>query len=298
MSSTRISSRLFLTILLNVAISLSQIIGYFFSGSLSLLSDALHNFSDVVSLVVSWIAAKIALKKNNLKATFGYQRSEVLAAFVNTGTLLLVALFLIKESVERFVSQSHPVMNVKWIIIGAMVGILGNFLSVLLLHEHSHDNINVKSSYLHLLSDLFSSIAVLASGLLMYFFDVMWVDSLLSLMIAAYLLVISYKLFQKTFNILMQFSPITISPDDIVAIYAPYPEIENIHHLHIWEMTNGRAMLMAHVDFRQNVDLKTANALMQKLEQQFKDKYNIFEVNLQAEFEVNDDKSLIVMGKT
>lgn len=293
-----IGRNLLITIVLNFGITAFQVVGFFISGSLSLLSDALHNFTDVFSLVISWIADKVAKKENTIKATFGYKRSEVLAAFINTVTLFVVAIYLIIEAVHRFLEPQVLQIDTRWIIWGTLVSILGNLLSVIVLHSQSKDNINVKASYVHLLSDLYTSVAILIGGIVMYYYNMLWLDAVLSILIAVYLLILSIKLFSKTINILMQFSPIDFSEEDIKNIVSRFEEIENIHHLHIWEMTSGRTMLMAHMDFKQNIDLKRANQIMIKVSQILKEEHKIFEVTIQPEFDYKDDKSLIVKGHT
>jgi len=261
-----------------------------------LLSDALHNFTDVFALVISWIADKVAKKENTIKATFGFKRSEVLAAFINTVTLFVVAIYLIIEAVHRFLEPQATEIDTQWIIWGTLVSIVGNLLSVLVLYSQSKDNINVKASFVHLLSDLYTSVAILIGGVVMHYYQMFWLDAVLSILIAVYLLILSVKLFSKTLNILMQFSPIDFSEKDIENIVARFDEVENIHHLHIWEMTSGRTKLMAHMDFRQNIDLKQANQVMIKVSRILKEEYQIFEVTIQPEFDYKDDKSLIVKG--
>ena len=297
LAEDNISRKLWITIILNFGITFFQTIAFIWSGSLSLLSDALHNFSDVFSLIISLIASKIARKKYSYRATFGYRRSEVLAAFINTILLFMVAGFLIKEAFVRlFFETDVTLVDPFWVALGALVSIVGNFLSVIILHSRSKDNINVQSSYLHLLSDLFTSFAVLLGAGFMYYFQLPWIDALLSILIAIYLLTVAIRLLLKSAYILMQFSPIIITDADISETLSSYPEIKNIHHLHIWEMSKGRTMLMAHIDFKENVDLKTANDIMKGIEQDWKKKYDIFEMNLQPEINYHDDKSLIVQG--
>jgi len=291
-----IGRNLIITIVLNFGITTFQVLGFFVSGSLSLLSDALHNFTDVFALVISWIADKVAKKENTIKATFGFKRSEVLAAFINTVTLFVVAIYLIIEAVHRFLEPQATEIDTQWIIWGTLVSIVGNLLSVLVLYSQSKDNINVKASFVHLLSDLYTSVAILIGGVVMHYYQMFWLDAVLSILIAVYLLILSVKLFSKTLNILMQFSPIDFSEKDIENIVARFDEVENIHHLHIWEMTSGRTMLMAHMDFRQNIDLKQANQVMIKVSRILKEEYQIFEVTIQPEFDYKDDKSLIVKG--
>jgi len=156
---------LLISILLNILITVAQIIGGLVSGSLSLLSDALHNSSDVISLVISYVAIKLSKKSASLHKTFGYKRADILAAFINAATLVVVALFLIIEAVKRFQNPQEIESNlVIWL---SLLGILANGFSVLLLKRDAESNMNMKSAYLHLFTDMLASVAVLIGGLLM-----------------------------------------------------------------------------------------------------------------------------------
>ncbi len=140
------------------------------SGSLALLSDALHNFSDVISLIISYIANKLVKKKASLKRTFGYKRAEILAAFVNAFTLVVVAILLIFEAIERFQNPQNIESNlVIWL---SVIAILGNGFSVLLLKSNGEDNMNMRSAYLHLITDMMASVAVLIGGILMKYYEI------------------------------------------------------------------------------------------------------------------------------
>jgi len=166
---------LVISILLNIIITVSQVAGGLVSGSLSLLSDALHNFSDVLSLVVSYIATILSKKQASNNKTFGYKRAEIIAAFVNAATLIIVAVILIKEAVERFYNPQEIESDlVIWL---SLLGIIANGFSVLLLKKDASSNMNMKSAYLHLLTDMMASVAVLIGGLLMKFYQMYWVDA-------------------------------------------------------------------------------------------------------------------------
>ena len=173
---------LFISILLNILITVSQVIGGIISGSLALLSDALHNFSDVLSLLISYIATLLAKKEASANKTFGYKRAEIIAAFVNSATLIVVAIILIIEAVERFMEPQPIGYNlVIWL---SLLGILANGFSVLLIKKDAERNMNMRSAYLHLLTDMMASVAVLVGGLLMKFYGVFWIDPLLTILIA------------------------------------------------------------------------------------------------------------------
>ena len=189
---------LLISIGLNVLITLAQIIGGLISGSLALLSDAVHNLSDVISLIISYIAQRYSKKEASTHKTFGYKRAEIIAAFVNAATLIVIAVLLMKEAVERFL---HPQAIASDLVIWlAVLGIVANGLSVLLLQKDSKGNMNMRSAYLHLLTDMMASVAVLVGGILMYFFKIYWIDSLLTLAISIYLIVMGYGLLKSSFN--------------------------------------------------------------------------------------------------
>src|SRR5690554_39575 len=191
---------LLISIFLNVLITAAQIIGGLASGSLALLSDALHNFSDVISLIVSFVASKLSKQKASINRTFGYKRAEILAAFVNASTLIIVAVLLIIEAIKRF---QHPQeIETHLVIWLALIAILFNGFSVLLLKKDSKTNINIRSAYFHLLTDMFASVVVLIGGLLMKYYHVYWVDSLLTFLIALYLIYVGLDLLKSSTKML------------------------------------------------------------------------------------------------
>ncbi len=197
--------KLLLSIFLNLLITIAQLIGGLLSGSLSLLSDALHNFSDVLSLIVSYIADLYSKKEASLQRTFGYKRAEILAAFINALSLILVAIYLIYEAIGRFL---HPQQIESSLVIWlALLGIFANGFSVLLLRKDAKENMNMRSAYLHLVTDMSASFAVLIGGLLMTYLGWFWVDSVLTVVISIYLLVMGLSLLKLSFRVLMLFTP-------------------------------------------------------------------------------------------
>ena len=175
--------KLGISILLNITITIAQVVGGFISGSLSLLSDAMHNFSDVISLIISYIADKLTKKKYTLQQTFGYKRAEIIAAFINTVILLVIAVILAEEAISRF--KQPVVIETLWVVALAILSIFVNGGSVLLLKKDASENMNIKSAYLHLFSDMITSFAVLLGGIAMWYFNIFWIDSALSILIAA-----------------------------------------------------------------------------------------------------------------
>jgi len=283
---------LLISIFLNIGITVAQVIGGILSGSLALLSDALHNFSDVISLIVSYVANKLIKKKASLHKTFGYKRAEILAAFINAATLIIVAVLLIIEAIERF--QNPQAIESNLVIWLSLVAILGNGFSVLLLKKDSESNMNMKSAYLHLLTDMMASVAVLIGGLLMKYYQVFWVDSVLTFAIALYLIWMGFDLLKNSTKVLMLFTPDTIPIKKIVEEINAFESIKNVHHVHVWQLNEAETHLEAHIDFNNNITLSEFDIILHKIEDLVFDKYDINHVNIQPEFGKDDVKDVIV----
>ena len=283
---------LLLTIILNVLITLAQIIGGIISGSLALLSDALHNFSDVVSLFISYIASFLSNKKASENKTFGYKRAEIIAAFVNAITLLVIGVFLIIEATERFFKPE--IIDASLVIWLSIIAILGNGISVWILHSDAKNNMNIRSSYLHLLTDLLGSFAVLIGGLLMYFFGIYWVDGVLTLIIAVYLLIVGFQLVKKAFEVLMLFKPSDIDLDDLLLKVNKLPKVKHMHHVHIWQLNDDEVHLEAHVDFEEDIALSEFDDILEQIEAIAVKDYGINHINIQPEYQKPDNKNIIV----
>jgi len=284
-------TNLFITIVLNIIITLAQIIGGIMSGSLALLSDAMHNFSDVLALLIAWWANKMSSKPKNAQKTFGYKRAEILAALFNASALFGIALFLIIEAISKFLNpQTIDSTLVIWL---GILSIALNAASVLLIKDDAHDNMNMKAAYLHLLTDVMTSVAVVIGGILMYLFDIFWVDSFVSVLIALYLLNASYSLIKESIEILMQSVPKNIDIDKLQDYIQSFDEIKNIHHLHIWKLDDHDIHLEAHIDFRQNKELKEVTKTIEDISKNLENKFHISHVTLQAEYDKDDNKDLI-----
>lgn len=280
-----------LSILLNIVITVTQAVGGVLSGSLALLSDALHNFSDVISLLISFVANRYARKAASQEKTFGYKRAEIIAAFINAASLIVLASFLIYESILRFITPEPIQAN--WVITLATLGIV-NALSVLLLQNSASQNMNLKSAYLHLMSDMAASVAVLLGGIAMYYYQWFWVDSVLTLGIAFYLLVMGYQLLKESFNILMLFTPDSIDLIKLRAAIKIDPRIQNIHHLHVWQVNEYENHLEAHIDFNENISIADFDDILEKIEVILLNDFGINHVNIQPEYRKDDNKNIIV----
>src|SRR5690554_2630545 len=178
--------KIFWVALLNAGITVAEVVGGILSGSLALLSDAVHNLSDTVAIVLSYVANRIARRSKDDKRTYGYKRAEILAAFINSAVLLAVSLLLVFEAYKRL--RAPESIDGTLMISVAFIGLLADLLSVYLLQKDAHKSLNIKSSYLHLLSDTISSVGVLAGGIAIKLWGVVWIDPLVTVLIALYIM--------------------------------------------------------------------------------------------------------------
>lgn len=274
--------RIIVSIGLNFLISLVEVVGGVLAGSLSLVSDALHNFSDAVSLIISLIAVKLAQRERTEKSTFGYKRTEILAALLNASILIVVSFFLFKEAISRLFSMA-PINSTLMISVAA-IGLIANLAAVFILHKDARSDMNIKSAYLHLFLDTLSSAAVIAGGLCIYFFKIFWIDSLLTLLIGGYVLKEGYGLICDSLHILMQKTPKGIDPKDIQREVQEIEGIQNIHHLHVWEITDGDIHLECHINLSADIKVSESNIIKNKLEKLLQDKFKVNHSTFQFEY--------------
>jgi len=281
---------LVLTILLNLGISIAEFVGGIISGSMALISDAIHNLSDVISLVISFFADKKSKEAPSVKQTYGFKRSEIIAAFINSSTLIVLAFYIIYEAIFRFFKPVNIQGNL--VIYLALLSILVNALSVLIIKDDAKHSMNIKSAYIHLFGDMMTSIAVLIGGLLMKYYQLYWLDPVLSILIALYLLKISWDIFIKSLRIIMQFTPSHIDIEKIVADVSQIEGVKNIHHIHVWQINEDDIIFEAHIDLQNDVNITEFEDILikvcDKLAQQ-----GVNHVTLQPEYSLNDSKEII-----
>ena len=290
---TLTGKNLLFSIILNILITVAQIIGGLVSGSLALISDAVHNFSDVVSLIISYGANILThRKKQTLEHTFGYKRAEMIAAFFNAASLIAIGVFLGIEAIKRFYEVKEIESGlVIWL---AILGIAANGLSVLLLKNDAKHNMNMKSAYHHLLSDMLTSVAVLIGGLLMKYYQIYWIDALLTLLISFYLIYMSWTILIDSLKILMLFAPSHIKIKEVVNEVQKITGVKNIHHIHIWQLNDVECHFEAHLEFESDIKLSEFDMICEDVEKLLFEKFHIQHCNLQPEYRRNDLKEIII----
>src|SRR5450759_284830 len=286
---------LFITILLNIGITIAQVIGGLVSGSMALLSDAAHNFSDVLSLIVSFVAEKLSGRERTLRQTYGYKRAGICAAGINAATLLIIATILVWEAVYRLI---HPLPIAGLVVIYlAALGIVLNGLSVVLIKRDSEGSMNMRSAYLHLFTDMMTSIAVLVGGFAIKYLEWYWIDGVLSIGIAIYLVFGSWSIFYESIRIFMQFTPSHINIEEIALQMSSLQGVKNMHHVHVWQLDDHEMMLEAHIDLDEDYSISRFEVILEQVDKLL-EPYGIHHFNIQPELFRSDQKELINIGKS
>lgn len=285
------SRRILISILLNGLITLVEITGGILSNSLALISDAIHNLSDTLALMLAWLANRLSDRKPNARRTFGYKRFEILSAFINASALTVISIYLIYEAFLRFI-HPEPVKSRLMLLI-AIIGFLANLVSMLFLHKDSNKNLNMKAVYLHLLGDTLSSLLVIGGAIIITFTKILWVDPLLTLGISIVIIFQAYKILRESVDILMQSTPESLDLDEIKNFLENQPFILNIHHVHCWRLQDHDILFEAHIETSKDMLLSESSKLQNEVEEILRSKFNITHTTLQIEYEVCGDKAMI-----
>jgi cobalt-zinc-cadmium efflux system protein len=284
-----------ISIFLNLLITIAEFIGGIFSNSLALISDAFHNLGDTLAIVFTYVALKVGKKASTGKNTFGFRRIEILAAFINASVLIGISVFLFYEAYKRFLTPQQ--INEGIMLSVAIIGLIGNLVSVLLLKKDSKHSLNVRSAYMHLLGDTLSSIGVIAGSLVIMFFGILWIDPLLTVLIGLFILREAIKIFWESVLILMEGAPKDIDVYLIRSEIEKHPAVQNAHHLHAWQLSDSENYFLCHVDLKENLSLMETDQIRLELEQLILRKFNIQNATIQMEFDSCKEKSPIVNGK-
>ncbi|NOQ27699.1 MAG: cation diffusion facilitator family transporter [Bacteroidales bacterium] len=282
---------LLISIVLNAVITIAEFIGGVFSNSLALISDAAHNLSDTMAIIISYIAMIIGKKDSTAKNTFGYKRIEILAALFNAIVLIVISVYLFYEAYERFLNP-EPIKG-KTMLIVATIGLFGNLFSVLLLHKDSSHNLNVKAAYLHLIGDTLSSVGVIIGAILIYYLEIYWIDPLLTVIIGLVIIKATWSILKETIDILMQASPAGLDLEKIQDELEKHSEIKNIHHIHAWSLSDNIIHFQCHADVNNNLAIGDIDEIRIELENILHDSFGIHHVTIQMELDTCTQKSAI-----
>ena len=270
-------------VILNFLITSVEIIGGILSGSLALLSDSIHNLSDAISILSSYVAIRVGEKERNSRYTFGYKRAEIIVAFLNSLVLIVICFYLIFESLKRI---ENPVeIKADLMLTIALIGFFANVFTTLLLHKHTSESVNVKSAYLHMLSDSISSVGVILAAFLIKFFNANFIDSLITGVISAYIIKESAEILKESGSILMEASP-NLDFEEIKREIESIDGVKEAHHFHAWRVSEREIYFECHVKVR-DMQISEAQEISNRVREKLK-KFGITHANIQIEYYCRD----------
>jgi len=267
---------------LNLSFTVIELVGGLLTNSMAILSDALHDLGDSVSLGLAWYFQKISQKKSDLTYSYGYKRFSLLGAFINSLILSVGSIFILVEAVPRLFNPKQP--DASGMIILAIIGVIVNGFAVLRLKKGK--SINEKVVSLHLLEDVLGWLAVLIGSIVMYFFNLPVIDSLLSIGIAIFILLNVIKNIRQSIRIILQGVPDSVDIELVKNELKTFADISDVHDLHIWSVDGEYNVLTVHIVLHENMQQEKLTDLKQKIKSRLHD-FNIQHVTI--EFEMKDE---------
>jgi cobalt-zinc-cadmium efflux system protein len=285
------SRHLVIAIILNAIIFIVELVGGILTNSLALISDSLHNLSDFFALILSYIASRVVQWKSNSEKSYGYVRVEIFVAFVNSMALVLIGMYIIYKGIQRF-ALPEPVAG-GWMLLIAVFGFAINTAATLLLKTHAHRDLNMKSAYLHLLTDALESLAVVVIAGLIAWKDWRVLDPLVSIAIGLFIIKSAWSIVAETVHILTEGTPRGIDLHEVAAFIQSFPGVKNVHHLHIWGLSSRLRALSAHIVVQDQM-ISAGNKISLQLEQELELRFGINHPTLQFESSVCKDQEVVV----
>ena len=265
-------------IFLNSGFIILEVIFGLFSNSLALLSDAGHNLSDVLGLILAWVANELAKRIASERRTYGWKRGTVLAALFNALLLLIGVGVIFWEAIQRFREPPHVAgATVIWV---AALGILVNGATALLFMAGRKSDLNVRGAFLHMAADAGVSAGVMISGAVILFTGWGWLDPLVSIAVGFFILLSTWELFKDSLNLSLDAVPESVNPAAVREYFTTLPEVTEVHHIHIWPLSTTEIALTAHLVKR---DPQLDDALLARITEDLHHKFGIGHPTIQFE---------------
>ena len=271
--------RLIISLALNLVITLLQVFGGVIANSLGLLSDAAHNLSDVVALGLSLWAVRLGRRPATPRRTFAYKRAEILVAMFNSAVLIAISVFITVEAIRRLLDP-QPVDGL-WVVGFAAGGLVINGLAALLLRSHGHD-LNIRSAFLHLVGDAFTSLGVMLSGLIVYFSGWNYADAIVSVLVSLWIGREAFAIVKSTVNVLMEGTPEGVDFAELERAVLAVPGVRGVHDLHIWAISSSDLALSAHIE-AEDTALSETGALLTAVKALLARDFSVGHVTLELE---------------
>jgi len=279
-TSSMTDKKLFWSVFLNLTITAAEFIGGFISNSLALLSDATHNLNDSMAILISYIARKISKKQKDEIRTYGYKRVEILAAFLNTVFLIAIAAILIFEGIDKLMNPGE--INGQLMLWVSVVGLAGNLITAILLFRDSKENLNLKATFIHIMSDTLSSVMIIVGAIFIMNYNWYILDPIFTFVISTYILFESFNLIKEISNILVQGKPADIDTFKIKEEIEKLSYVENVHHIHVWTTDGIDLYFEGHVALEQECDYKL-DSYIKEINKILEEKFSINHSTIQLE---------------
>lgn len=266
----------------NLLLTVGQVIGGVLAGSLALIADALHNFSDAISLGIAYGARRIARRPSDERMTFGYVRAEIVAALINYTTLIVIGLYLVYEGVMRIVDP-QPITG--WLIVIIAAGaLIVDLVTAALTYALSKESMNIRAAFLHNVADALGSVGVILAGALIILFDWRIVDPIVTLMIAGYILWMAFSEIGGSIRMLMLGAPPEVDVHEVLAALRDVPGVADVHHVHLWSIDEQNVALEAHVVVNDGDETGRAGAdVRHRVKKRLREAFDISHTTLEIE---------------
>ena len=271
-----------LSLTITAAIAAVEITGGILSGSISLVSDAVHVFTDVMAIGLSLFAIILAGRSHSGAMTFGYHRAEVLAALANGITLVAISAWVLYEAFLRVMSPR--LIDAPLMLVVAGVGLAGNLAVMFLLKQHAHGSINIQSAFVHVIYDTVSSVAVIITGFVAYYTGITILDPLVAFLIAGLIARSAYTIVRSSTHILLEGAPRELDMQEITSALKQLDGIVDVHDLHVWTISTGMDALSGHVVVRDQM-LSQSSRLLNDINTVLAKRFNITHTTIQLEHE-------------
>lgn len=283
------NSRLALSLVITALFVLVEVAGGLLGNSLALLTDAVHNVTDVIALGLSWYAVQLATRSSNSRKTYGYHRAGILVALVNSTTLVVLTIGIFYEAYRRFNSTPH--VNSEILVGVGVIAFFVNLGTALLIRKGSQDDLNLRATFLHLMGDVLTTVGAIGAGILIYFTHANWLDPLVSVLIGGLIIWNAWGILRETVDILLESSPRDVNMNAMVREILQVKGVLGVHDLHVWSITRGMRSMSAHI-LTEDLAISQGAAIQNQINRLLLNHYNIAHATLQLEC-INCDPSLL-----
>jgi len=282
-------ARLSLSLFLTLAFVIIEAGAGIFANSLALLTDAAHNLTDVIALGLSWFALRLTSQPANAQKTYGYHRAGILAALLNSTTLVLISLGIFYEAYRRFMNPPDVQSGV---LIGVgLLAVIVNLVTALLVHRGSEYDLNLRSAFVHLMGDVLSTVGAVIAGVIIYFTNANWLDPLVSVLIGFLILYNAWGILRETVDILLESTPRDLDMKKMVRDITGVDGVLGVHDLHVWSLTQNLRTMSAHI-LTEDISVSAGAKIQGRINELVYHRYNIAHATLQLECVDCDPNSL------